>query len=496
MTPDQQRIITWRKDPCKFVRDHFLTEPDAWQAKALAAFASDDPAKVRIALKACAGPGKSAVMAWMGWNFLSCYGRPGQHPKGAVVAITSDNLKDNLWPEFAKWQSRSPYLSKHFTWTGSRIFANDHSETWFLSFRSWPKSANEEEQGRTLSGIHSEFVLFLIDESGDIPVAVLKSAEQALSNCQWGKIVQSGNPTSMTGMLYAACSTMANLWWSMSITGDPDDPDRSPRISLEWAKEQIALYGRTDPWVMAYILGMFPPQAMNALISPDEVEVAMNRIITDHMVNFAEKRIGVDCARFGDDRTVIARRQGIAHFIPDTLRGADGPQIAGRVANVDTNWGGADIIFLDGTGGWGSSPEDALKLAKYKPLSINFSSAATDPKYFNMRSQMLCEFCEAVQRGAGLPKSQQLKKEMTALTYYFQNGKKRVIEKEQIKALIKCSPDECDAFALTYALPDKPRQLDQGGIRKRRQQEFGSPRDYSPIEENMVDDYSAGRRPL
>ena len=496
MTKDQQRIYTWRKNPVQFVRDNFQVEPDGWQVKALMAFASDDPAMMRIALKACAGPGKSAVMSWMGWNFLSCYGRPGQHPKGAVVAITKDNLQDNLWPEFAKWQGVSPYLSQHFTWTNSRIFANDHPETWFLSSRSWPKSANEEEQGRTLSGIHSEFILFLIDESGDIPVAVLKSAEQALSSCVWGKIVQSGNPTSMSGMLYAACTVLANLWWSMSITGDPDDPDRSPRIKIEWAREQIALYGRKDPWVMAYILGQFPPQAMNALISPDEVEEAMNRIITEPMVSFAEKRIGVDCARFGDDRTIIARRQGIAHFAAVTMRNADGPEIAARVATVDTEWGGADMLLLDGTGGWGASPEDALKLAKYKPISINFSSAATDPKYFNLRSQMLCEFCDAVKRGAGLPKSQQLKKEMTALTYFFQGGKKRVVEKDQVKALIKCSPDECDAYALTYAFPDKPRDLAQGGIKKRKQQEFGSPRDHSPLEEGMVDDYHQGRRPM
>jgi hypothetical protein len=95
---------------------------------------------------------------------------------------------------------------------------------------------------------------------------------------------------------------------------------------------------------------------------------------------------------------------------------------------------------------------------------------------------MLCEFCEAVKRGAGLPKSPQLKKEMTALSYFFQNGKKRVIEKEQVKAIIKCSPDECDAYALTYAMPDKPRNVGIGGLKIRKAQEYGSPRDYNPVE--------------
>lgn len=448
-------ILAWRRDPVKFVRDNFNTDPDIWQRLALIAFANRDITRFRLALKACAGPGKSAVLAWCGWWFLMCLGGKGEHPKGAVVSITADNLRDNLWAEFNKWQQRSPVLLKKFTWTNTRIFAKDHPETWFLAARSWPKTANEEEQGRTLSGIHSEYVLFLIDESGDIPVAVLKAAEQALSNCKWGRIVQAGNPTSMTGMLYAAVSTLADKWTAISITGDPDDPNRSPRIDLEWAREQIRTYGRTDPWVMAFILGQFPPQAVNALISVEEIDAAMLRHAPD--VSYAEKRIGVDCARFGDDRTVIGRRQGLATWPPKTMRGADGPQIAAAVAEVDHEWGGADEIFLDTTGGYGSSPEDSLRLARFKPIGVNFSAGATKEMYFNKRSELICEFVDWIKRGGCLYNSPQLRKELLAHTYYFQNGKKRVSEKDQVKAIIKCSPDEMDAYVTTFALPDKPR---------------------------------------
>jgi hypothetical protein len=53
----------------------------------------------------------------------------------------------------------------------------------------------------------------------------------------------------------------------VSITADPDDPKRTPRVDIEWAREQIKLYGRENPWVMAYILGLFPPGSINALLS-------------------------------------------------------------------------------------------------------------------------------------------------------------------------------------------------------------------------------------
>jgi hypothetical protein len=482
MTPAENNIKQWRLNPAQFVQEQFQTEPDRWQLSALESFAQQDNVKLRLALKACAGPGKTAVLAWIGWNFLLCYGGVGQHPKGACVSITKDNLMDNLWPEFSKWQQRSPILLEAFTWTGSRIFAKDHPETWFMSARSWPKTANEDEQGRTLSGLHSEYVLYLIDESGDIPLPVLKSAEQGLSNCKFGRIIQAGNPTSMSGMLYAAGTALADKWQTITITGDPDDVNRSPRIDKDWAIEQIKTYGRDDPWVMAYILGKFPPQAINALIGPEEIDAAMRRIITEHDISFAEKRIGVDCARFGDDRTVIARRQGIAAFPAISIRNARSEDIAARVGNVDNDWGGSDMIFIDATGGYGAGPEDALRLAGYRTVPVNFSSPATNPKYFNKRSEMLCEFAEWVKRGGGLPNSPQLKKELSAHTYFFANGKIRVTEKDAIKKLIKCSPDEVDAYALTFAMPDKPRgNADLGRNSKRGKPEM-SHGEYNPLD--------------
>ena len=69
----------WREDPVQFVREEFKVEPDRWQAKGLLDFA--DPTKKRMAFTACAGPGKSALLAWCGLNFMSCYAEMGEHPK-------------------------------------------------------------------------------------------------------------------------------------------------------------------------------------------------------------------------------------------------------------------------------------------------------------------------------------------------------------------------------------------------------------------------------
>ena len=115
------RIRSWRESPAKFVYEQFGEPPDKWQKEALDVFPSQDPDKIRMSLQACAGPGKSAVLAWCGLNFLACYAERGEHPKGAAVACTRVNLKDNLWTEIAKWHGRSEFLRSAFEWGAERI---------------------------------------------------------------------------------------------------------------------------------------------------------------------------------------------------------------------------------------------------------------------------------------------------------------------------------------------------------------------------------------
>ncbi len=453
-----QRIRSWRGNVAQFAYENFKFEPDAWQREFFDVFPSQDKDKMRIALKACAGPGKTAVLAIAGLNWLSCYGRREDNLKGAAVSTTSDNLKDNLWPEFAFWMDRSEFIKREFVWTKSRIHWRVKPEQRFISARSWSKSASPEEQGRTLSGLHARFVLVLIDESGDIPPPVLRAGEQSLSNVEWGKIVQAGNPSSHAGMLYEADTKLADQWYGIAITGDPDDPKRSPRVDIEWARQQIAEYGRENPWVMTFILGKFPPTSVNSLLGPDEVDVAMKRRLRLEAYSWAQKRLGVDCARFGDDRTCIYPRQGLFVGHPDIMRNKRGHEIAARVMAAKMKWG-SEVELVDDTGGWGAGTIDALLLGGVTAMPVNFSSAATDPHFFNIRSEMHWKLAQGVKTGLWLPNRPSLKKELVTPVYWYEKGKIRVEEKEQIKKRLKFSPDEADSLAMTYALPEMPGAL-------------------------------------
>lgn len=439
----------WRADPVVFVRENFGVEPDLWQVDALKKLVGKKIG--RVCLKACAGPGKSAVLAWAGWWFLTCWGGKGEHPKGAAVATTADNLKDNLWPELAKWRNRSAFLQAVFEYQKERIFAKEHPETWFLSARSFSKTANADEQGRSLSGLHSEYPFVLIDESGDISPSIGRAAEQAMSNCKFGMVIQAGNPTSMDGLLYNSAVTERDKWDVITITGDPDDPKRSPRIDIGWARSEIARHGRNNPWVMAYILGLFPPSNINSLLSADDVEKAIARHLREHDYSFAAKILGVDVARFGDDRTVIFPRQGLAASDPIVLRSQRADEVGARVS-IKAREYESDAICVDGSGGYGGGVCDYLKRANYEPHEIQFAGSPNDPRFFNKRAEMWWEMAEWVKKGGSIPNIPELVRELTAPTYWLQNGKLRLEEKEQIKKRLGSSCDHADALALTFAV--------------------------------------------
>jgi phage terminase large subunit len=299
----------------------------------------------------------------------------------------------------------------------------------------------------------------VIDEAGSVPQAVAVTAQAALATGRQCKLVIAGNPTSLDGPLYGAAVTHRHHWHVVSITGDPDDPRRSTRVSLAWARDQIAAYGRDNPWVKVNVLGQFPPQSLNALIGVDDVQAAMARALRPAAYEWAQKRIGVDVARFGDDRTVLFPRQGLASFHPVVMRHSRGSavsvDIATRVLRAKAKWG-SELEIFDSTGGWAAGAVDVLRASGHAPLEVQFAAAGMDARYRNRRAELWFTMVEWIRRGGQLPNVPELVGELTAPTYAFVGGRFALEDKEQVKQRLGRSPDLADALALTFGLPDMP----------------------------------------
>lgn len=443
------KIRQWREDPVSFVRELFGAEPDPWQHKVLTAF----PSRQRIALPSAKGPGKSCVEAWLSWNFLLT--RP--NPKIAATSISGDNLRDGLWTEMAKWQQKSPLLLQLFEWTTTRIFAKENPQQWWMSARTWPQNGDATQQANTLAGLHADYIMFVIDESGGMTDAVMVSAEAALSSCKEGHIIQAGNPTQLSGPLYRAYINENNLWFVVCITGDPDDPERSPRISADWARQQIAEYGRENQWVLTNVFGKFPAAAFNSLISSEEVYAAQKRYYRDFEIGRAPKIIGVDVAKYGDDSSVLMRRHGIQALKPMAFRQISGTQGAGIVSREWGSWE-ADAVFIDDTGGYGGSWIEQLRVLGRTPFGVHFAASAHNKSHFeNKRAEMYFDMVQWIRDGGALPDDKNLADALIKTTYTIKKDLLMLEPKAMIKAKMNGrSPDEADALALTFAEPVTP----------------------------------------
>lgn len=457
MTPQQYvsgHIARWKANPPSFVHENFGVKLDPWQLTALQAIAN--PELRRMAMKACKGPGKTAVLAWVILWFLACH----HESKVGATSITEGNIDTNLWPELAHWRKRSAFLSDAFFWTRTLVGRKDSAE-WFAVKRTWPKTGNPQAQADALAGIHADDVMFVLDESGGIPLAVMVTAEAVLATLTAGHraiVVQAGNPTHTTGPLYRACTIDKHLWFVITITGDPDDPQRSSRIDVVWAREQIEQYGRDNPWVMVNVLGQFPPSSINALLGVEEVEAAMKRMLRKDEYDWAQKRLGVDVARFGDDKTVIFPRQGLAAFRPIVMRGARTTEIASRIFMAKQRWK-SELEIVDDTGGWGHGVVDNLITLGVNPIPLNYAAKALSKKFKSRRCEIWWNGTQAIRNGAGLPNIPEMVGELSEPTYTYVGGQILVEPKDMVKERIGRSPDYADAYNQTYALPDMPGEM-------------------------------------
>lgn len=443
--------MLWHRDPVAFVRDQFTAEPDAWQADALRAVAREQ----RVVMSACKGPGKSCVLAWIVWWFLATR----RDSKIVCLSITADNLRDNLWTELATWRSKSELLQAAFEHAGERITSVERPKTWWASARAFAKTANDAEQAGAIAGFHGTKIMVVLDEIGDYPGGVVAAAEAVFANNGDIKVVAAGNPTSKQGPLYRL--TRDADWTAIRITGDPDDPKRSPRIDKTWAQGEIDKWGRDNPWVQVNILGEFPRTSSDQLIPDDAIDAASERDIPAIM-RLTDARVwGLDPARFGDDEAALVRRQGQLARRATIWRGLDGNQLGDQVARLinDAERAGEmpDTVFVD-VGGVGSSVFDRLRALGFDDLvlAVDFGGSPEDSRFLNKRAEMWWDMADWVKRGSScIPNDPVLRAELAAPKFSFRaTGKqtKFVLEsKDDMKRRGVASPNRADALALTFA---------------------------------------------
>ena len=199
----------------------------------------------------------------------------------------------------------------------------------------------------------------------------------------------------------------------------------------------------------------FMASGEDQLISLADAEACSKRRYTGREATIASAPVvlGVDPARFGDDRSVIVRRQGLAMFEPVVLRNVDNMTLAARVASEIDRYQPA-AVFIDSGGGAGVI--DRLRQLGHDIIEVPFGGKPLHQQYKNRRTEMWCEMSSWMKSGGSIPNILALKKELATPTYSYDSAGRKVLEsKDQIKKRLDGagSPDIADALALTLAAP-------------------------------------------
>lgn len=418
-------ILDWQKDILISIRDNLINVNQA----------------IQIAVASGHGIGKSALVSWLILWALSTM----PYCKGVVTANTESQLKSKTWAELAKWH-RLSIVKDILTVSKTAIYSSDSmaEKSWRIDAIPW-----SEHRPEAFAGLHNQNnrVLIIFDEASAIPACIWEVAEGALTDKDTQIFfVCFGNPTRSDGRFYECFGRFRHRWITKKVDSRTV-PITDKRQINKWVED----YGLDSDFVKVRVLGEFPSGADDSLIKLDTVIKAENRNITNDVYREAPRIIGVDVARFGSDKTVIAYRQGLKLHKIQKFSELDTMETADRVIKAIIEYE-PEAVFID-IGGVGAGVYDYLKSVGYDVISVDFGGKASEPnKYFNKRAEIWCKMSEWLDN-ADIISDDDLKADLIAPSYTFKgdNGQILLEKKSDIKKRGLASPDCADAIALTFS---------------------------------------------
>ena len=239
------------------------------------------------------------------------------------------------------------------------------------------------------------------------------------------------------------------------------DWKQDPRKDKEWYQKQCE---SLDPIIVAQEIDRNYESSVTNAFVPAEVVIAAQAKGPADVRAMGGLRVGIDVARFGDDKSVITFRRGRVLLKQVILAKLDVAQVAGRARSEIAAYAEMPEQIAVDTIGIGAGVADMLRAwfpkKPGKPeivQDVNSSIRMANGIDYNLRAQMWREMREWL-KTASIPNDQDLKSDLTALRYLFRGGELLLESKDDAKKRGVKSPDRGDSLAMTFAIPTKPVQ--------------------------------------
>lgn len=166
--------------------------------------------------------------------------------------------------------------------------------------------------------------------------------------------------------------------------------------------------------------------------------------------------MGIDCAGAGRDYNVFYVVDDVHIVEKFKVQKADTFQLA-SIARQLIHKHGIRQVCIDGTGGFGIGLFDLLKIdGSIQVFLINFGQSAIDNvNYANARAEMFFKLANAMKDGFVVDDEEVLSQLRVFSFILSPTGRSQIIQKEDIKKMIGCSPDCADSLALAYYMRHK-----------------------------------------
>jgi hypothetical protein len=473
--------------------------PDKWQTAFLTdirdklqGLRSDDETvndALFYATKAGHGVGKSAATSWIILWLMST--RP--HFSGVVTANTRDQLTRKTWREVEIWRRRC--ITGHwFKYNATSLHHVVHKDTWRTDAIPWSEHNSEAFAGMHNAG-RGQAIIF--DESSGISDVIWEVAEGAMTDPDafWFCF---GNPTKRSGRFYDCWNKFARRWHKFTVDSRDAFVANKKRIA-----EMIEDWGLDSDYVRVRVLGEFPHQDVATLIPAEWLDSSLYRPVQG--CERYRPVWGLDVARFGDDRTALAKRRHRMLMEPVIFwQGLNLMQIAQRIKVIwdETEQDDKPSAICVDAIGVGAGVVDRLNemaaeghFEGTQIIGINVSeSASVHDKFARLRDELwwkartwfegmnssmvydlekrqawiLNEGNEEYfdDRDNRMARKSPIVDELRDILFsYLPNGKIKLEPKQDTKERLGRSPDGADSFVLTFAESDI--LLDNGGRRDR-----------------------------
>lgn len=430
---------TWQNDINSLIAKHFGNPETRFQP-------------LQIAVASGHGIGKSAEIGMLiDWAMSTC-----EDCKVVVTAGTGTQLATKTAPEVQKWFRLA--INAHW-WdinaTSIRVKDPGHQAQWRADFITWSVQKTEG-----FAGLHNQGkrIVIIFDEASSIDDIIWEVAEGVLSDENTEIIwIAFGNPTRNSGAFYKAI-TGAGRWHKRQI-----DSRTVEGTNKELLDAQIAEWGEDSDRARVRIRGEFPRGGSTQFITGELVDAARKRKVDGYSA--LPVILGVDVARFGDNRSVIFKRQGRkSEYCGGKERavfyGMDTQMLGGRVQEaIDREMPDAVVIDEPGIGG---SIIDYLKQRNYhrKTLLHGFNGGlpAHDPKKYLNRRAEIWGMCKDWLEGGEIPDDPEMDTDLTGPDYGYHPTKQCIVleSKDEMRSRGVDSPDLGDALCMTFAVKVAP----------------------------------------